>query len=149
MMRRRLVIALAVTGAVAASGCGSSRLDSGELHDKATEACTKAHQQLIKIPDPRADTEVQAFLTNSATVMGQLSAALKGLEPPSDVQQSWNLAVDLVGQQAASLQKGSRQLQQGGDPVVVLRNVADQATQSSQRERASWDALGIEACANR
>jgi len=148
-MRLRLAIALAVTCAVAASGCGSSRLDSGELHDKATEACTKAHQQLVKIPDPQADTDVQAFVTNSATVMAQLSNALKSLEPPSDAQQSWNLVVGLVGEQAASLQKGARQLQQGGDPVVVLRNVADQSTQSSQRERASWDALGIEACANR
>ena len=81
--------------------------------------------------------------------MSQLSVALKSLKPPSDVQDSWNLAVGLVAEQAASLQKASRQLQQGGDPVVVIRSVADQATQSSERERASWDALGIDACANR
>ena len=149
MMPARLGIALAMAAALALSGCGDNRLDSGELHDKATEACSKAHQQLLKIPDPVNDSQVQPFLTSSAAIMGQLSAALKGLQPPSDVQDSWNLAVALVNDQAAGLQKASRQLQQGGDPVVVLRNVADQTTQSSERERASWDALGIEACANR
>jgi len=148
-MHQRLGLALAAAAAVAVAGCGSSRLDSGELHDKATEACNKAHQQLVKIPDPKSATEVQPFLTNSATVMSQLSVALKGLQPPSDVQESWNLAVGLVNDQAAGLQRGSKQLQQGGDPVVVLRTVADQATQSSERERAAWNGLGIEACANR
>ncbi len=145
----RLGIALAVAAAVVVSGCGDNRLDSGELHDKANEACNKAHQQLLKIPDPTTDAEVQPFLTNSATVMSQLSVGLKALNPPSDVQESWNLAVGLVGEQSAALQKASRQLQQGGDPIVVLRSVADQATQSAERERAAWDALGIEACANR
>ncbi len=148
-MNTRLGLILVVVSAVLLGGCGDNRLDSGELHDKATEACNKAHQQLVKIPDPQGDAEVQPFLTNSATVMSQLSVALKSLKPPSDVQDSWNLAVGLVGEQASSLQKASRQLQQGGDPVVVIRSAADQATQSSERERAAWDALGIEACANR
>jgi hypothetical protein len=148
-MRQRLGVALALTFALVASGCGDNRLDSGELHDKATEACNKAHQQLVKIPDPKSATEVQPFLTNSSTVMSQLSAALKGLKPPSDAQEPWNLAVGLVNDQAAGLRRGSKQLQQGGDPVVVLRTVADQATQSSERERAAWNGLGIEACANR
>ena len=148
-MNRWLVFTLAAAAAVAVTGCGSNRLDSGELHDKATEACNKAHQQLVKIPDPQSAAEVQPFLTNSATVMSQLSVALKGLKPPSDVQEPWNLAVGLVNEQASGLRRGSRQLQQGGDPVVVLRTVADQATQSSERERAAWNGLGIEACANR
>jgi len=146
-MLLRLAIPLAAV--VVLVGCGDNRLDSGELHDKATEACNKAHQQLLKIPDPQGDAEVQPFLTNSATVISQLSVALKSLQPPSDAQESWNLVVNLVGKQAAGLKKAANQLQNGGDPVVVLRNVADQATQSAQRERASWSALGIEACANR
>ena len=148
-MNRWLVITLAAAAAVAVTGCGSNRLDSGELHDKATEACNKAHQQLVKIPDPKSATEVQPFLTNSSTAMSQLSAGLKALKPPSDAQEPWNLAVGLVNDQAAGLRRGSKQLQQGGDPVVVLRTVADQATQSSERERAAWNGLGIEACANR
>jgi len=146
---RAALMCVGVTLALVGTGCGDNRLDSGELHDKVTAACEKAHKLLLALPSPQSTEQVAPFLTQAATATNQLTVSLKALKPPADSQSSYNLAVQLVGNQAQTFNKAVRQLSKGSDPVIVMRNVAEQSTQSSERERVAWQGLGIEACANR
>ena len=71
------------------------------------------------------------------------------MRPPSSAQASFTLASEFVRNESNVYRVGVKQLGTGGDPVVVLRSVADQIAASAPREQAAWDGLSIDACANR
>lgn len=150
MSLRRIALGIAaIMLATAGMGCGSNTLDSGELHDKVSGACDVAHKALALVADPSGADQVRPFLNQSSAISNQMTRSLKSLKPPSDSKASYDLAVQLVGEQAAILSKGAKNLTLGGDPVIVMRSVADQTTEIAQRERVTWESLGIDACASR
>ena len=146
---RRFAAIVAAIGLICASGCGDGRLDSGELHDKVKAACAQAHKALLKLPSPTDQATSTAFVTGADRATGLLLKQLRLLKPPSDTQQQYQLAVGLVAKQEAALAKASTQMQGSGDPVIVIRQLADANVAINEREQTAWQALGVPECSSR
>ena len=145
----RPVAACALTAALFAAGCGDSRLDSGELHDKVSAACAQAHKELAALPDPTDQATAERFASGGSKATKLLIKNLSGLKPPTELEQSYSSAVGLVRQQGRAIDSASRKLSRGGDAVVVIRQLSDESVEVASQEHAAWQALGVPACADR
>ncbi len=146
---RHLAASLAAIGLFCASGCGDGRLDSGELHDKVKAACAQAHKALLKLPNPTDQATATAFVTRADKTTALLVKQLKVLKPPADAQQQYDLAVGLVAKQQRAFSKAAAQMAGSGDPVIVIRQLADANVALNEREQAAWQVLGVAECASR
>jgi hypothetical protein len=145
----RLAALVAASVAIAVAGCGDSRLDSGELHDQASAACAKASKELALLAQPAESNAIPGFLKAAAASTGQLSRVLSALKPPSDSQAAFGLAVRTVHDQYILFSTASSQVSTGGDPVVIMRSLAQQVPPIADKEKNAWQGLGIQACADR
>ena len=143
------IAACALTAALFAAGCGDSRLDSGELHDKVSAACAQAHKELAALPAPTDQATAERFAVGASKATMLLVRSLSGLKPPTEFEQSYSFAVGLVRQQGRAIDSASRKLSRGGDAVVVIRQLSDESVEVASQEHAAWQALGVPACADR
>ncbi|MEI6664189.1 MAG: hypothetical protein WCL20_07820 [Actinomycetes bacterium] len=146
---RGIVVAAAVAIAILASGCGSDNLDSGELRSKVNAACSKAHQSLERIKDPKTADNVAAFLKAATAATAVFVTDLKALQPPADLQQAYGLAVSVVSEELAAMKSATKRIADGADPVVELRSVAQSTESLAGRERIAWQSVGADGCSNR
>ena len=146
---RRFAATLAAIGLIGATGCGDGRLDSGELHDKVKAACAQAHKALLKLPSPTDQATSTAFVTGADRATELLLKQLRLLKPPADAQQQYELAVGLVAKQQRALAKSAKQMVGSGDPVIVIRQLADTNVALHEREQTAWQVLGVPECSSR
>lgn len=148
-MNTARLAAVALGATLLVSGCGSGRLDSGELTDKVKAACNKAHVALEKIPTPRSATQVPAFVGSATTTTATLMADLKRLKPPEDLQQDYSLVLSVLGDELEAMQSANARIRQGSDPIVELRSLTQATAALQGRERIAWQGLDAESCFQR
>ena len=145
----RPIAACALTVGLVVAGCGDSRLDSGELHDKVAAACAQAHRELSALADPTDQVTARKFAVGASKSTGLLIKSLSALKPPAEVERSYSSAVGLVRQQGKAIDSAAHKLAQGGDAVVVIRELSDASIGIASQEHEAWQAVGVPACADR
>lgn len=150
-VRRRPLAGLAVVVGAAAliAGCGggSDSPSADEFRERADAICADANREIDELTEPTsADTdEVLPFLTSGLTIQQSQIDELRDLEPPSDLEGTWNEAIDLLEQRQALIQEAADRIAAGESAAQVLGDDAEiERLQEESRQKARD--LGLTVC---
>jgi hypothetical protein len=149
VLRRRPLAGLAVVGAaalIAGCGGGSDSLSADEFRERADAICADADRELDPLePASNSSEDFVTFLTSGLQIQQSQIDRLKDLDPPSDLEGTWNEAIDLLEQRQAALQEATDKIAAGESPQAVL---GDDAELDRLRDEANQkaDELGLTVC---
>jgi hypothetical protein len=144
-MRFAALLVVASTGtALAAAGCGSSRLSHEQFVDRADAICSRYDAAVAKLQTPRTLVEVERYTRRVIPIYRRALAELAALEPPkADVPRfrAWlradrRIAADLDALAAAA---AARQ-------IPHVRAVVRTATAHNRRSNRLARQLGLKVC---
>ena len=145
----RVGAALAVTVAVALSGCGGSgSLSAGQLRTAALHACATAARRLNQIPAPRTPSATEAFLRHGVSALEPELTALDRLSPGPDLAAHYQRARVTTHREVDVLRSTIKGLKAGNDPTVAIKTLQQQLRPLERRAHAAWHAVGVPACAD-
>jgi hypothetical protein len=142
-------VSAALSLALGLTACGGDTLSTRELRSKATNFCTLANKQTIRLAPPTAPTGAAAFISGGAAILRPQLAGLRALHAPSDLAQVYNTAIDGFARKLDALDAAARDLKAGEDPVIAMKTLQTRLTPLEQQEDGAWQALEIPACMNR
>ncbi len=143
------VAALLAVAALALCGCGSSSLSTRQLRSAATRICTTATRRIDRIPTPTSPAGGELFLQQGIAAVTPELTALRKLAAPNDLKQAYSTALRATTQELQALRTTLRQLQAGGDPVILIKTLQQRIAPLETQANAAWQTLEITACLNR
>jgi hypothetical protein len=143
------VAALASLAALMLAACGNDRLPANELRSRATRICEAAGKRTDVIPAPGSPAQGAGFLQKGLATLRPELSALKGLKPPTDLDQVYTTAIDAFSHKVTALEGALSQLNSGADPISAFKQLQQQLAPIEAAENGAWQALQIPACVNR
>lgn len=149
VVRRRPLAGLAVVGAaalIAGCGGGSDSLSAEEFREQADAICADANRELDGLTEPAGfDSEqVLPFLTSGLQIQEEQLDRLRGIDPPSELEDTWNEAIDLLEQRQAALQEAADKIAAGESAQAVLND--DELDRLREEANQKADDLGLTVC---
>jgi hypothetical protein len=103
-VRRRLawagaVVALAAGCGGGGDGDGGSALSAAEFRQQADAVCAKYQGQLNALGTPSSLEDLKDYVDKAVPIIDNGNAELQALEPPAELADKWNRAMELNTQQ--------------------------------------------------
>lgn len=145
---RALPLALvAFALAIAPVACGG--LGEDELRKQAAEICTRTAAATDRIALPSRPSEGRAFLAEGVAHLRRAIRALDALEPPGELRERYERAVELARSEAALIARHERAIARGEDVIDTFRRLDAELEPLTRQEDAYWRGLGIPECVRR
>ncbi len=128
------------------AGCGTSSLSARQLRTAARRICAVAQRRTERIPTPTAPSEGESYLRRGVTVLSPELAALRRLDPPSDLALRYREALAVTGAEVQALRATLKGLRAGNDPVVAIKSLQQELGPLEPRATQAWRSLDIPAC---
>jgi hypothetical protein len=142
------VCAAALWFAIALSGCGTDTLSATSLRARATAICTAAVRRGDQVTPPGSNGAGAAFLARGITIFRPELAALRRLAPPHGLASTYRVALGDTAQQLDALIATHRNLVDGHDSVVAIRQLDVELAAINARDTVAWKAVGAPVCTN-
>ncbi|MGD9572764.1 MAG: hypothetical protein AB7V62_12810 [Thermoleophilia bacterium] len=149
LRRRSLAAGLAAIGAtaiIAGCGGGSDTLSAEEFRSQADAICADANREIEALAEPTSPDGYVAYIRSALPIQqGQLDK-LKALEPPEDLQASFDTGVTAIEQQITAIQGAADRIEAGEDAQTVIAEVDPQIDALNEQSDAAAQSLGLTVC---
>jgi hypothetical protein len=145
---RRLALP-ALLAAVLLAGCGGKSLSGGQLHTRASQLCLLASARTDRIPTPGSPDGSAAFLEQGISVLTRELTSLRALRPPDDVANVYTATVGSFAQKLVYMKKAAHQIDDGADPVSIVKGLQHKLGPLESQENGGWQALELPECVSR
>jgi hypothetical protein len=139
-----------LSAAALIAGCGGSddsdRLSADELRTQADAICAEYDTATDAIAAPTDEAGAVPFLEQSRDAMRDALEQLRALEPPEDLQASWDRALALQQEQLDAAEEAISRIEGGESAEDVLDELGPQLEQRSNELSAIADELGLTVC---
>ena len=150
LVRRRPLAGLAVLGAAALiAGCGgggSDSLSADEFREQADAICAEGDEATDALTTPTTADQVLPFLQTGLPISDEQRDRIAELDPPDDLQATFDEAQDLNQQRRDLLQQAVDRIEAGEDPEAVLRELEPELDRLQEESRAKARELGLTVC---
>lgn len=149
LVRRRSVaglVAIAATAFIAGCGGGSDSLSAEEFRSQADAVCADSERQIDALTEPSSGEQVLTFLRAGLPIQQAQLDRLRELDPPDDLQEDFDSAIDLLEQQVAAIDAAADRIEAGEDPETVLTEAGPNIESLSDQADERAQALGLTVC---
>jgi hypothetical protein len=134
------VLALAACG----GGNDGDQLTAEEFREQADAICAEYEGRLDELETPQSLDDVQQYVDDAVPILEEGTAELGGLQPPDELEEDWNRAMEVNREQLENVQALQQAVEDGDQAEIAeLLQQADEARQESD-ELATQ--LGLEEC---
>lgn len=149
--RPRPVAGIAILVGVVAliAGCGggdSDSLSADEFRTQADAICTDYNTQADALTDPSSPSQYLASLKEILPLQQAQITKLEDLKPPSELEDDFSAALDLLKKQTTALTSATTRIEGGEDPSAVITDLGTEAGSLGDQADARAKALGLEVC---
>jgi hypothetical protein len=131
---------------LALNSCGKERLSAPALRRDATKVCMVARKRVDAIDLPKSSKTVERFLARGLAALEPELAELRLLNPPSAAAPTYKRGLDAFALELAAMRSSVAQLDHGGAPIEVFRDLQAKLAPLETRANEAFHALQIEAC---
>ena len=148
-MRRRLAWAGAVVALAAGCGGGGdgsagNTLSAVEFRQQADAICAKFQEQLNDLGTPSSLEDLKDYVDKAVPIIDKGNAELQALEPPAELADKWNRAMELNQQQLQIVHDLQDAIDKGDQQrIQELLQQGDTANQESDQIARE---LGLQEC---
>lgn len=155
LVNRRSLVGFCVVGAMAfVSGCGggddgSDALSADEFRTQADAICQSSKETIDALDEPTSSStnqEVSAFLAAGLEASDSQIAELRGLAAPSDLEGSFDEALDLLEQRQERIRAIADRIAAGEDVETVYTDAGDEVDSLNGQADAKARELGLTVC---
>jgi hypothetical protein len=149
LVRRRPLAGLAVLGAaalIAGCGGGSDSLSADEFREQADAICAEGDEATDALTTPTTADQVLPFLQTGLPISDEQGERIAELDPPDDLQATFDEAQDLNQQRRDLLQQAVDRIEAGEDPEAVLQELDPELDRLQAESRAKARELGLTVC---
>ena len=146
---RRPLAGIAALGAAALiAGCGGSSDSSSadDFRQEADEICADANSRLDTLTQPTSGAAVLPFLQEGLTIQADELERIRALDPPDDLQASFDEATDLLQQRQEAIQQAADRIEAGEDPEAVIQEASPEIARLRDEARAKANELDLTVC---
>lgn len=147
-MRR---ITLTLTLALVFTACGGEdRMSKEDYQAELRKICAESERRTNGVAEPtRATPEAIAdYLQRLRDVNAQTIEQVEELEPPEDLQDAHDRALDANKEGREKVDDVIGELEGGGDPTQVLTDARKELEESSEKAKKAGEELGVPECAD-
>lgn len=148
-MRRAAIALPLLLAGLPLAGCGAATLSASDLRAQATRICTRANAATRRIPAPSDPDHAERFLREGVAALRPAAQALRRLQPPAELKESYAQAVTLNAQAVALVERRERAIARGEDAPTAFSDLQAALDPITRIEDATWQALQIPACVTR
>lgn len=146
-MRRGLALAASVAAALVAGcggGGGDESLSPAEFRQQADAICAKYQGQLDALAQPSSLAELKDFVGKAVPIIENGVADLDTLEPPDELADKWNRAME-INRQQLEIVHDLQDAVEAGDQAKIPDLIQRGNAASAQSTRLARE-LGLEKC---
>ena len=146
-----LVLALAAALALLASAAeaGGAPLDAKTYRARADRVCAAANARLARVPVPRTESGVRAWLDEAVPIYTRSVRRLRGLAPPRRLAARHRAWTAVLARRARIVSGLRARVAKGAPAAAAVRAAAPGLERLRARARARARGLGLRACAGR
>ena len=144
----RLPVAL-IAAMLLVAGCGGEdRLSTEDYRAELKKICEESDRQTEQVAEPtRATPEAIAdYLRRLRDVNASTIDKVEGLEPPEDLEDAHNDALDANKAGREKVDAVIKELEEGGDPTQVLNDARKELEEASSKAREAAGKVGVPEC---
>ena len=146
---RRPLAGLAAIGAaalIAGCGGGSDSSSADDFRQEADEICADANSRLDTLTEPTSGAAVLPFLQEGLTIQAEELERIRALDPPDDLQASFDEATDLLQQRQEAIQQAADRIEAGENPEAVIQEASPEIARLRDEARAKANELDLTVC---
>jgi hypothetical protein len=146
-MRGRLALVLVLAAALVA-GCGGGgnggAPSADEFRQQADAVCAKYEQKLNALGEPASPEDLADFVDKAVPIIEQGNAELNDLDPPDELQDDWDRAMDLQNENLETT-RDLRDAVRDNDPARIQELVAKLDSTTAESNRLAEN-MGLDKC---
>jgi hypothetical protein len=146
MRRATLLLAAATLTLV---GCGDDAFSSAQLRTRASAICARTAAATDRIAVPNTPAQGARFLREGLAQLRPAAARLDALQPPSQLRDHYERAVQLARREIALIAVYERAIVHGEDAIDMYRRLERRLAPLVREENAYWRGLDVPACIRR
>ena len=142
---------LAVLAGLLLAACGGDEAMSTEdYRAELRKICQESDRQTEQVSEPtRATAEAIAdYLQRLRDVNARTIERVEDLEPPEDLQEAHNNALEANREGREKVDEVIEELQKGGDPAQILQDARSELEDASRRAKEAAREVGVPECGN-
>jgi hypothetical protein len=131
--------------ALAVAGCGGEeQLSQAELREQGNAICARYEQQIDELAVPSSIEQIPAYVAKAAPIVESEIEALKALDPPDDVQETFDQMI-AEAEKTLAAGKSLSDAAEKGDNAAVEEALNEGNTASAKADEHAR-ALGLTEC---
>ncbi len=137
--------AAALVAAVALAGCGgggSDSLSADEFRSQADAICADANAKTDALGEPTSAATFLPYLRAGLPIQEAQLGKLEALKPPSELQDAYSEALDLLKQKQAAVTAAADRIEGGEDTEAVVKDVSDDIDAIDEQADAKAEGAG-------